>query len=107
MTTRPTASVYPDVELPDLPGAACARPGVNPSLFFPRQHKGAVGAAEAAARAADLATARAVCDTCPLPTRRACLDWAVDNREAGIWSGTTEQMRTWLRRQRDAERAAS
>jgi hypothetical protein len=45
---------------PALPGAACARPGVDPELFFPDEY-----------HSASVAEAREVCLSCPV--RAQCL----------------------------------
>jgi WhiB family redox-sensing transcriptional regulator len=40
---------------------------------------------------------KTVCNTCKFQT--ACLEWAIENRERGIWAGTTEDdRRIMLRR---------
>lgn len=43
----------------------------------------------------DVEPARAVCRRCPLAT--ACLDYALDNEEYGVWGGTTPAERVALR----------
>jgi WhiB family redox-sensing transcriptional regulator len=70
---------------PDLPGAACRRPEVDPAWFFP-----VVG--ETGARA------KRVCETCPV--RDECLAFAVNAGYGlrGIWAGTSERERRHLRR---------
>jgi hypothetical protein len=71
--------------LPDLAGASCRRPGVDPSWFFPN-------AGEPATRA------RKVCAGCP--ASGPCLDYALScgGTLDGIWSGTSRLERKRLRR---------
>jgi len=45
-------------------------------------------------------TALALCKGCP--TKRSCLEFALDNHEAGIWGGTTEEERRIMRLFRQA-----
>lgn len=64
--------------------AACLR--CDNSMFFPE-------------RGEDTSEAKAVCATCPVKTD--CLEHAVENRELfGIWGGTTERERRFIRRDR-------
>jgi WhiB family redox-sensing transcriptional regulator len=64
--------------------AACR--GANTELFFP-------------GRGADLRSARALCESCPVS--RECLDVALeDDRLDGIWGGLTSVQRRAMRRQR-------
>jgi WhiB family transcriptional regulator, redox-sensing transcriptional regulator len=72
-----------------LDHAACR--GRDPELFFPVTD---IGAARVQVEAA-----KKVCRRCPV--QRACLSWALGNRqEAGIWGGMTEEERHRLRRRR-------
>ena len=50
--------------------------------------------------AAENAKAKAVCAECP--ARDACLGWALEHSEYGIWGGLTEDERRALLRQRRA-----
>lgn len=68
--------------IPDLPGAKCK--GTDGELFYPR-----TGLANL--QSPDVAAAFAVCAGCPAKT--ACLAWALEHRENGIWGGTTERQR--------------
>lgn len=43
---------------------------------------------------ARVAAARRVCSTCPIVYE--CLTWAIDNREDGVWGGTTKYERAAL-----------
>ncbi len=43
---------------------------------------------------------RAVCKTCTFQS--ACLEWAVEYSEKGIWAGTTEEERRLIRRRQKA-----
>lgn len=70
--------------------AACC--GEDPELFFPPE--------DADER---IEAAKRVCDTCPI--RQQCLDWAVSNREHGIWGGLTDRERQTERRRRAARRS--
>lgn len=67
--------------------AACARPGVDPELFFPDQgERGKV------------AQAKRICAGCPV--RAACLADALATpatRDYGIRGGTTREERRWPR----------
>jgi WhiB family redox-sensing transcriptional regulator len=68
--------------------AACRN--VDPDLFFPL---GTVGAS-----LPQIEQAKRVCATCPVST--ACLRWALDSGDAGVWGGTTEEERRRHRRSR-------
>lgn len=46
--------------------------------------------------------AKAICEGCPV--RDACLDWALEHGEAGIWGGTTTRERPKVRRIRRSHR---
>jgi WhiB family redox-sensing transcriptional regulator len=66
--------------------AACARPGVNPDLFYPE--KGQSGRA-----------AKAICARCPVA--RQCLDDALASpaeSDHGVRAGTSPKQRRLLRR---------
>lgn len=67
----------------DAPGAACR--GLDPELFFPER--------DDHARIAD---AKAVCAGCV--ERDACLAFAVEHHQPGVWGGTTVGERNRLRR---------
>lgn len=69
----------------DWTGAACA--GIDPEVWFPDQATGGT-----------YATARGICDTCPI--RERCLDYAMDREarlgyrhRAGMWGGKTPEER--------------
>lgn len=62
----------------ELVGALCALEG-GPELFFDDS---------------DAEPARAICRRCPLAA--ACLDYALQNEEYGVWGGTTPQERQSL-----------
>ncbi|MGH3248142.1 MAG: WhiB family transcriptional regulator [Trebonia sp.] len=68
--------------------AACR--DVDPDLFFPL---GTAGAS-----LTQIEEAKQVCRTCPVS--RACLRWALDSGDAGIWGGTTENERRSHRQSR-------
>ena len=61
---------------------ACRGSGVN---FFPHRSQSA-------------AAARAVCARCPV--QAACLDFALDGAEVGVWGGCTEKERDRILRER-------
>lgn len=62
-------------------GAACR--DLDPEIFFPVSEE--TGAAPALA----------VCATCPV--REACLEWALERGEEGVWGGTVTEDRRRLR----------
>ena len=67
-------------------------------LFFP---DGDIGPTRAQVK-----EAKQVCRRCPVTLT--CLSWALDNgQEAGIWGGTTEQVRRLLRRRYYPPRTSS
>jgi WhiB family redox-sensing transcriptional regulator len=68
--------------------AACR--DVDPDLFFPL---GPVGAS-----LPQIEQAKQVCRTCPVS--KTCLRWALDNEDAGVWGGTTEEERRGYRQSR-------
>jgi len=45
-------------------------------------------------------TAKKVCESCMLIG--ACREWAIENKELGIWGGTTERERSRIRRMRNS-----
>jgi hydroxymethylbilane synthase len=61
--------------------AACR--GMDPELFFP------IGTSSASLLQID--EAKQICRTCPV--RRPCLRWALENGDAGVWGGTSEDER--------------
>ena len=66
--------------------APCAT--ADPEVFFP--HKGANGN--------NINMAKRICQTCPYI--HPCLEWALDNKESGIWGGTTETQRKKMKKHR-------
>lgn len=75
---------------PCMSHAACARPGIDPEVFFPPNG----GAAPAV-----VSTAKTICDSCPVRTQ--CLDYVSDPEPGdamwtnyGIYGGLTAQERT-------------
>lgn len=59
--------------------------GVSVNTFFPE-------------RGGDAAIPRAICATCPVAVRVACLEWALTIPEAGGWfGGTSEKERDRIR----------
>ncbi|QBZ73532.1 WhiB family transcription factor [Streptomyces phage Mischief19] len=75
-------------------GAACAGPdGVAPMFPHPADEAG-------------IEYAKSLCNRCPI--RDACLEAALDNREAfGIWGGLTTEERRAVLRKRAARKARS
>jgi len=70
------------INLPNLPGALCAKPGVDPELFFPAK-------SEMQQRASEL---KPICGACP--SSIACLKYAIENKiYDGIWAGTSAKER--------------
>ena len=67
--------------------AACT--GLDPSDFYPEGGPGVY---------ADIDAAKAVCKSCL--SRLACLEFAIANREQGVWGGTTEPERKRIIRDR-------
>lgn len=89
---RHASSPGPYPVAPDFASAACRT--ADPDLFF-------TPAAEfMAAYEARVTKAKAVCAECP--ARDACLNWALEHSEYGIWGGLTEDERRALLRQRRA-----
>lgn len=78
-----------DATMPWSQRAACKAEGVPTWMFYP-----GLGDNETLNRA------KAVCRTCPV--QAACLQWAVDNGEPGVWGGTSERQRRPLRRGKTA-----
>ena len=72
-------------------GAACA--GMDPEKFFPFPPQ-----------TAEIEEAKAVCRQCPV--KAACLAWALDNEDFGVWGGTSEDERRAMRRARTGRKAA-
>lgn len=66
--------------------ANCAT--ADPEAFFP----------ERGANEYSNVLAKRVCKTCPY--KSPCLEWALENKEMGIWGGTTESDRRKIRRTR-------
>ena len=84
-----------DINIPEFifgDTAACTE--VDPELFFPQETEYLEG--KISAKYKNIAEAKKICAGCPLQTP--CLIYALDNREQGIWGGTTEDNRTSIRR---------
>lgn len=67
--------------------AACL--DASPDLFYP---DGATGPSATGVIRAQVIAAKEVCLGCPV--REACLAWAMDHKEQGIWGGLTEEERS-------------
>ena len=78
---------FPDFSTEGIP--PCSE--TDPEAFFPDK-----GMANTSWE--EMRMAKNICKACPYKTP--CLDWAIDNREFGIWGGTTERERRPLRRSR-------
>ena len=63
--------------------------GIGPELFFPDDPAEAIKLK---------VLVKPLCDSCSF--KLACLQWALDNDEVGIWGGTTDRDRKELRRRR-------
>jgi WhiB family redox-sensing transcriptional regulator len=68
--------------------AACR--GTDPELFFP------IGTSSASLQQID--EAKQICRRCPVS--RPCLRWALQNGDAGVWGGTSEDERRTYRQLR-------
>jgi WhiB family redox-sensing transcriptional regulator len=86
------ANDYPDFMTAGSP--VCTT--TDPEIFFPE--KGMNGSSQYAVDAA-----KKMCNACPY--KIACIDWAVDHDEIGIWGGTTPKDRRklkWAKIKKDA-----
>lgn len=79
-----------NLNLPDLPGAACKNTP-DPDVFFPRVGNGRPNKWSRLL----LAETKEMCGHCP--ARLKCLEWALANDEQGIWGGTTDEQRRTMR----------
>lgn len=75
---------YPNFMTEGLP--VCTT--TDPEIFFPE--KGMNGSSRYAVEAA-----KKMCNACPY--KSACIEWAVDHDEIGIWGGTTPKDRRKLK----------
>jgi WhiB family redox-sensing transcriptional regulator len=80
-----------DVDAADWRDHAACR-DADPDLFFP------IGTSGASLLQVD--QAKQLCRTCPVCGP--CLRWALDNGDAGVWGGTTEDERRFHRQLRSA-----
>ena len=75
--------IQPPMKMPWMTDAACARPGVDPEVFFPlsERHEHVV----------DYGPAFAICAPCPVKAE--CLAHAIGSHDisAGVWGGLTPQ----------------
>jgi len=84
-----------DIEIPEFifeDTASCSN--TDPELFFPREHEYSHGKVRSTYK--NLTEAKKICDSCPLKVK--CLEYALKNAEYGIWGGTTEEQRQYIRR---------
>jgi WhiB family redox-sensing transcriptional regulator len=71
--------------------AACARPGIDPDIFFPNKGDGRGGPRTA--------EAKSICRACPVVAE--CLEFALDCPDLrGIWGGVGYNRRQEIRRER-------
>ena len=61
----------------------------DPEAFFPEKGLGGQKSVK---------LAKSMCKSCVYVTK--CLQWAIDNNETGIWGGTTERERRYMKRTR-------
>lgn len=85
----PPPEITPIDGYPDLPSAACYDGDDDPEIFFP---------APGHANVEDPLVQQAIdiCRRCDV--REACLQWALNHDEHGIWGGLTERERRKLER---------
>ena len=62
----------------------------DPEAFFPEKGQGGERS---------IKIAKSLCKTCAYTVK--CLQWAIDNKETGIWGGTTEKERRSMARMRN------
>lgn len=77
---------YPNFSDKGVPPCATA----DPEAFFP-DRAGTISLSE-------IRMAKSICNSCPYKSE--CLEWALSNKETGIWGGLTEMERRRLRRER-------
>lgn len=80
-----------DLRFPNFSGKGvppCAT--ADPEAFFPDR--------EGTITPYQIRMAKTICNSCPYKSE--CLEWALDNKETGIWGGLTEMDRRKLRRDR-------
>lgn len=82
--------------------AACL--GMDPRLFFPEPRTGG-GEADKERIHEQTERARGVC-TGGCPVLPACLEWAIEHGEVGVWGGTTDREREKIKRNRNRRPAA-
>ena len=73
---------------------ACAQ--TDPELFFPQESE--LWDGRLVSKYLNIAAAKSICQSCPLAVQ--CLEYALKNQEVGIWGGTTEDQRRYLKRGR-------
>ena len=76
---------YPDFMINGTPPCATT----DPEIFFPERGAGGIGEY-------GIVTAKRLCRSCDYQS--ACLTWAIEHDETGIWGGTTEKERRPLKR---------
>lgn len=83
---------------------------ISPSTFYPEDEQdGSKGNGKRGRAAKQLLRdaeerAKLICRGCPV--RTACLQYALDHQEHGIWGGLTEDERAEVKRRRAARRTA-
>ncbi|WP_432101224.1 WhiB family transcriptional regulator [Streptomyces sp. WAC 04229] len=92
------ASYAPSADLPvntDWRASSACRTE-DPDLFFPVGNTGPA--------LLQIQEAKAVCRRCPVMER--CLQWALESgQEHGVWGGTDEDERRWMKRRAARKRA--
>lgn len=76
------------IKAPDFDGTQPCR-AIDLEYFFP---------IERVEEMESLKVLKPVCDSCKFQSP--CLEWALDNREYGIWAGTTDDQRRSILRKR-------
>jgi WhiB family redox-sensing transcriptional regulator len=73
--------------------AACSQ--TDPEIFFPMEIEDSSGNIISSTYA-HLKAAKEICSSCPLVT--SCLAYALKHDELGVWGGTTESQRKYMKR---------
>jgi len=87
-----------DISYPDFSNASCKE--ADGSMWFPRNLPDMNGA-QRAAEYERIATAINICLSCPIQLK--CLEYAILAEPFGIWGGTTEAERVYLRARKGIE----
>lgn len=82
-----------NTEYPDFSAAACR--GESVSTFFPPSANANGGTAAKMKYHFTVQRAMSICEQCPI--RESCLEYAIQAEPHGIWGGTTEEEREYIR----------